>query len=76
MQKEQYLDMHGVEVFEQMRKIDGPNKNTPVIMLTANAMAGAMNEYISMGFDGYLSKPISNKAIKEVILRFGKKSSS
>ena len=67
-------DMNGVEVFEQMRKLDGPNKNTPVIMLTANAMAGAMNEYIDMGFDGYLSKPISNKAIKEVVLRFGKKS--
>lgn len=61
-------DMNGVEVFENMRKNGGVNAETPVVMLTANAMAGASQEYLCMGFDGYLSKPISPVKLKEMIL--------
>ena len=50
--------MDGIEVFEKLRKEEGLNKDTPVIMLTANAMAGAGKEYMDMGFDGYVSKPV------------------
>lgn len=50
--------MDGIEVFEKLRNEEGLNKDTPVIMLTANAMAGAGKEYMDMGFDGYVSKPV------------------
>lgn len=65
-------DMNGVEVFEHIKENGGVNLDTPIIMLTANAMSGAMQEYLDMGFDGYLSKPIPPNELKEIILRFGK----
>lgn len=51
--------MNGVEVFKNIREQAGLNGDTPVIMLTANAMVGASQEYMDMGFDGYISKPIN-----------------
>lgn len=60
-------EMDGVEVFKRLRSEDGPNKNTPVIMLTANAMAGASKEYENLGFDGYVSKPIAPPLLNEAI---------
>lgn len=60
-------EMDGIEVFTRLRGEEGPNKDTPVIMLTANAMAGANKEYTDMGFDGYVSKPISLKELKSTI---------
>lgn len=62
-------EMNGVEVFERMKAGGGINHDTPVVMLTANAMAGAMKEYMDMGFNGYLSKPIRPNELKEIILR-------
>ena len=51
--------MDGVEAMKQIRSIqDGPNSNTPIYVLTANAVAGAKEMYIEEGFDGFISKPI------------------
>jgi len=33
-------------------------ENTPIIVLTANALSGAKDSFIKLGFDDYLSKPI------------------
>ena len=60
-------EMDGVEVFKRLRQEDGLNKDTPVIMLTANAMAGAGKDYSDLGFDGYVSKPIAPNMLYEAI---------
>lgn len=65
-------EMDGIEVFKKLRESEGPNKDTPVIMLTANAMAGAALEYMNMGFDGYLSKPIVTKDLYETVAKYTK----
>lgn len=65
-------EMDGLEVFKRLQEAGGVNKETPVVMLTANAMAGAAQEYIDMGFDGYISKPILPKELKETIARIVK----
>lgn len=51
-------EMNGIEVFERIRQTDNLNTTTPVVMITANAMAGASTEYLEQGFDAYISKPI------------------
>ncbi len=61
--------MDGVEVFMHLRNEEGLNQHTPVIMLTANAMAGASKEYADLGFDGYVSKPIAPKALIDEICK-------
>lgn len=65
-------EMDGVETFMEMQCNDHLNKETPIIMLTANAMSGAMEEYISMGFDGYLSKPCNPDDIHRELLKYRK----
>lgn len=53
-------DMDGVEMLKRFRKEHHEtNKHTPFIILTANAVKGAKEEYLSYGFDGYLAKPTS-----------------
>ena len=43
---------------------------TPVIVLTANALTGMKEEYINLGFDGYLSKPIDRKEMLKVLKKY------
>ena len=45
------------------------NKNTPAVALTANAISGAKELYLSTGFTDYLSKPIDSKKLEEMIAR-------
>ena len=62
--------MDGVETFKRMKDLPG-NKNlhTPVIMLTANAVSGSKEEYKSLGFAGYLSKPTNPVALEKLLRR-------
>ena len=42
-----------------------PNFKIPTIALTADAIAGAKEKYLSEGFIDYLAKPFSKTQIKE-----------
>lgn len=46
---------------------DFPCKDTPVIVLTANAIQGAKEMYINEGFDDFLSKPIQPEKLERMI---------
>ena len=58
----------GVETFKEL-KSDYPERinGVPVIMLTANAISGVEEEYLNIGFDGYLSKPIDRSVLIKCI---------
>lgn len=63
--------LDGIETRAKMNELtDNKNKNTPVIMLTANALSGAKEEYLQVGFDDYLSKPMDCKQLEEMIMRY------
>ena len=52
-------EMDGLEALEKIYEIDRfVEANTPVIVLTANAIAGSKEEYLSFGFNDYLAKPV------------------
>lgn len=64
-------DMDGIETMQWLRTdVWGKNTKTPIIMLTANAIAGAKEEYERAGFDGYLSKPIDPRKLEAIICQF------
>ncbi len=61
-------EMDGVETFKRFREDPGINENTPVVMVTANAMTGVEKEYMDMGFAGYISKPINRNDLINTIM--------
>lgn len=64
-------DMDGVETLEAIRQgRENENRDTPVIMLTANAIVGAKEEYLAVGFSDYLSKPVQGEKLEEMILKY------
>ena len=63
-------EMDGIETLEKIRQADGRNASTPVIALTANAVSGSKEMYLSKGFQDYLSKPVNRKALTEVIMKY------
>ena len=56
-------EMGGETTFKELQKIDG--FDTPVVALTADAVSGAKEKYISEGFNGYIAKPFTRDQIKE-----------
>lgn len=61
--------MDGVETLHEMKK-QNLCINTPVIMLTANAIVGAKEEYLREGFDDYLTKPVMPEKLDKLILSY------
>jgi CheY-like chemotaxis protein len=55
------------EKWEQKPETMRTVKGTPVVVLTANAVAGAREFYLSEGFQDYLSKPIDLKKLEEML---------
>jgi len=63
--------MDGVECFNQIRNDeDALNYSTKVIILTANALKGAKEEYEALGFDDFLAKPIVADELEHMILNY------
>lgn len=61
--------MDGVEALHQMDTFPHLCKDTPCIILTANVIQGAKEQYISEGFVDYLSKPINTARLENVIIQ-------
>ena len=56
---------------ETLKKIkEDTTFKTPVVALTANAIAGMEEEYLEEGFDGYLPKPIERKALDNIVNKY------
>ncbi len=62
--------MDGVESFQQMKKIPNKCDGVPVIMLTANTVAGMDEYYSNIGFANFLSKPIVAEDLENMIKNY------
>lgn len=61
-------EMDGIETLHRFRALsDFPCQHTPVVVLTANAVSGAREKYLSEGFDDFLSKPVVPKKLEQMI---------
>ena len=61
-------EMNGIEVLQQIKE-NNLAMGVPIIALTANAIIGASEKYISYGFDDYLSKPIVYEELEKLVIK-------
>lgn len=63
-------EMDGIQTLEKLRSMDTPNNKTPVIVLTADALAGVREKYIKAGFKDYISKPVDGIQLEKMLVRY------
>lgn len=64
-------DMNGMETIMAIKSdMSHMNVNTPVVMLSANAISSMPEEYRFAGFVSYLTKPIQNNELEKVFRRY------
>ncbi|MBR0258193.1 MAG: response regulator [Synergistaceae bacterium] len=59
--------MDGVETLNRAREIDGPSRLARYVALTANSGTGLRDEYITLGFNDYLPKPMKPDALRKIL---------
>lgn len=47
-----------------------PNFNTPVVAITADALATSKEHYLSLGFNDYLSKPYTKEQLQDKLAKY------
>ncbi len=63
--------MDGIQTLQRMKEVPyNKNDDTPIICLTANAVAGAREKYLSAGFHDYLSKPVQPDKLEKMMLKY------
>ena len=64
-------EMDGIETLQKLQQTElWQRKHPAVIALTANAVAGAREEYLQVGFTDYLSKPIDSVKLEEMLAKY------
>ncbi|MDD3392709.1 MAG: response regulator, partial [Bacilli bacterium] len=64
-------EMDGIQTLKKLK--ENKNFDTPVIVLTADAIVGAKENYLKEGFDDYLSKPIDTKQLNILLKKYLRK---
>ena len=68
--------MDGYELTTAIRALEGEANHTPIVALTANALAGEAEHCRAIGMDDYLSKPLQladlRQALEPLLLPVGR----
>lgn len=64
-------EMNGIKAMKTIREIrSGYYKRVPIVVLTANAVSSAREEFMSEGFDDFMTKPIETAPLKRIIDKY------
>jgi len=63
-------EMDGVETVQEIRKLGGKFEEITIVALTANAVAGAREMFLSNGFNDFISKPIDASELQELVKKY------
>jgi signal transduction histidine kinase/DNA-binding response OmpR family regulator len=66
----QMPEVDGIQAVTQIRAMEPPKRDIPVIALTAHAMSGAREQYIAVGMSDYVSKPIIAHELLGMLKRY------
>ena len=65
----QMPEMDGIRACELIRQLPH-QQQTPVVAVTAHAMAGQKEKLLSAGMNDYLAKPIEEEKLRNLLLRY------
>ncbi|NVN84898.1 MAG: response regulator [Rhodopseudomonas sp.] len=68
----QMPEMDGISATKAIRALPGPERDIPIIALTANAFVGQRETYLAAGMNDYVTKPIQPTALFAAIGRCGR----
>ncbi|MCQ2521774.1 MAG: ATP-binding protein [Lachnospiraceae bacterium] len=64
-------EMDGIECMKIIREDKhNSNKDTPIIVCTANALPGMREEYLKDGFNEFIGKPVESQVLEQMLLKF------
>ncbi|MHA7871223.1 MAG: response regulator [Hyphococcus sp.] len=70
------MDMHmpgvdGIEAARRIRRLDNDAAATPIVALTANAMAADRQKCLAAGMDDFISKPFEPAELTRILAKWG-----
>lgn len=64
-------EVSGTDLMQYLKNHpESASHKTPVVVLTANAVVGAREEYIKKGFDDYMAKPIDIDILQKILMKY------
>ncbi|MDD2518604.1 MAG: response regulator [Bacilli bacterium] len=61
-------NMSGTQTLQKLKQ--NSNFNIPTVVLTANTVDGAKEEYLSAGFNEYMGKPINREELNNILNKY------
>ena len=62
-------EMDGLEATREIRKLDNDSSQTPIIAMTAHALAEIHDQCLEAGMDDYVTKPLEPERLLEILCR-------
>ncbi|HXG47999.1 MAG TPA: ATP-binding protein [Methylomirabilota bacterium] len=62
--------MTGYDATREIRSTEQDDRHIPIIAITANAMRGDREKCLAAGMDDYLSKPVQQQALRDMLARW------
>ncbi len=64
-------ELTGTELMQYLHKNEkSVSHSTPIVVLTANAITGAREEYMKKGFDDFMTKPIDVDVLQKILIKY------
>jgi CheY-like chemotaxis protein len=63
-------EMDGFTATVEIRRLEGSARHTPIVALTANAMADDRERCLAAGMDDHVSKPFNIEDLKVILARW------